>query len=181
MSRYFWICPLVLLLLAGCQGGKNGADGTAPPTDGESTDSSDDGSSADGDPADGTAADGTDADGSATDGTSEIVRPTVDDSQERAKVREMEVSQLVESLSDSELGDAASDELAARGNEAVQPLIEALDNSDVAVQQKAIFTLGQIGPAASDALPKLQELAAEGDSEVVQDSAKFAIDAIEGN
>ena len=186
MSRYFWLGPLMILLLVGCQGGETGADGNTPPTDGNSADSaradgSADGGTSDGDNSDGAESDGGEADGGTTIGPSKIVRPTADDSQERAEVREMEVPQLVESLTDAELGDAASDELAARGSDAVKPLIGALDSDDAAVQQKAIFTLGRIGPAASDALPKLKELAADSDSEVVQDSARFAIDAIEGN
>ena len=172
MVRCIFLLPL--LLVVGCGRGNEGEDG-ATPTDGVSADSSTDGNT------DSVSADGVSADGATADGTPKIVTPTVDDSQERAQVREMDMGKLMESLSDATLSDAASDELASRGADAVKPLIDALDSADAFTQQRAIFTLGQLGPTAKDAVPKLKELAADSNSEVVQDSAKFAIDAIEGN
>ena len=167
---YRYLCLLPLLLLVGCRGG-DGADGSSPAVDEVSTDGTVDGAATDGEATDGTSADG----------TPHIVTPTEDDSQQRAKVRQMEMAQLVEALDDPELSDAATDELASRGSDAVKPLVDALESSDETVQQRAIFTLGQLGPAAKDALPKLKQLASESNAEVIQDSAKFAIDAIEGN
>ena len=169
MHRYSWLLPF--LLLVGCGGDNEGTDGAAPPVDGTDVDVV----------VEGPAADGTTADGSSVDGKPQIVTPTLDDSDVRARVREMKVADLIASLSDADLSDAATDELSARGADAVKPLIDALESSDAMAQQRAIFTLGRIGPTAKDALPKLNELAAESNSEMIRDSAKFAIDAIEGN
>ena len=168
MLRCLIACSLAFLLLCGCGGDNDGTDST---TDSASVDGS----------TDGVVVDGTATDGSGTDGNPEIVRPTVDDTAQRAKVREMSIAKLVEALGDSALSGAASDELASRGGDAVKPLIDALDSSDTDIQQRAVFTLGLLGAEAKDALPKLKELAVESNSEVVQDSARFAVDAIEGN
>ena len=162
MSRRLWFCLMGLSLLTGCGGGKPD-DGTA----------SGEGATP---PADAVASDGQPP----TTDPGQIVTPTVDDSPQRAKAREMDITSLVKALTDAEMSDAASDELATRGEDAVKPLVDALESDDHATVQKAIFTLGQLGPSAQDALPKLNELAENSDSEVIQDSAKFAMDAIKG-
>ena len=172
MYRYLGLLPL--LLLVGCGGG-DGADDSTPEVDGVTADSAPPGGDADG-----ASVDGRSTDGAFADGAAHVVTPTADDSQERAKVGEMDMPKLMEALGDATLSDAASDELLSRGGDAVKPLIAALDDEDALTQQRAVFTLGRLGPAASDALPKLKELAAQSNSEVVQDSARFAIDAIEG-
>ncbi len=181
MKRCSLAFVLTALLLIGCpSGGDDPADGNA------TTDGTDpvavDGASTDGAPTDGATSDGSATDGAVDGATTDpghIVRPTDDDSDQRAKAKEMDVAGLIAALEDPEMSTAASAELASRDADAVKPLIDALASGSETVQQKAIFTLGQLGPAAKDALPKLQELS-ESDSEVIADSAKFAIDAIQG-
>ena len=97
---------------------------------------------------------------------------------ELEKWRQMSVGQLVAALGDpADPHAAACDELAARGAEAVEPLIEVLGGDDADARRRAVFALGQIGPPAKAALPALQALA-EGDDEILRDAAKFAIDAV---
>ena len=176
MIRQWMLLTLSVLLVVGC--GDGSSDDGATPTDGAAVDGNADGTSADGSASDGVIDDGASDDSAAADG---IVTPTVDDSQQQAKVRDMEMGELIAALSDAELADSASKELVSRGGDAVKPLIDTLGSEDAIAVQKAIFTLSQLGTTAKDALPKLTEIAEDSDSEVLQDSAKFAIDAIEGN
>lgn len=111
-----------------------------------------------------------------------MVTPTEDLSEERQQAAAMDVPELIDALSDPQLADAASDELAGRGSASVEPLVRAIESSDDPLaQQRAAFTLGQLGAAAKPALPKLKEIREGGQSEVLRDTAAFAIDAIEGN
>lgn len=109
-----------------------------------------------------------------------VVDPTRGFTTEREIVGKMDMPELIKALGDKNLAPSATDELATRGDEAVEPLIEALDHNNDAVRQRAIFTLGRLGPAAKAALPKLQAIADDSDDEVQSDAAKFAMDAIEG-
>ena len=175
MWRFLGFC-LCLMLLTGC--------GNADPNDGAvNVDGEDPPAS------DGTAVDGSSSDGTAVNGEppstdpGHIVDPTGDDSEHHAKVQAMDIDGLVATLGDEDakLADAAGDELAARGADAVQPLMSALGEDNEAVVLRATFVLGRLGSQSEDALPKLKELAEEADTDLVQATARFAIDAIEGN
>jgi len=174
----FAVClPAATLLLLGCSGGGpsggGNADGEYPPINGEDGPSGTDAGSK-------TSRDDDSHGQTRTIDPPDIIRPTEHEGAARAVAREMTIAALVDALGDPKMSLVAAEELAERGEEAVPPLIDALDHNDETIRQRAIFTLGQLGPAARDALPRLKELAETGDTEVVQDSAKFAIDAIEG-
>jgi hypothetical protein len=161
-------CVMLLLLIAlGCQSKKptsTGGDGTTPVVENGTNNSSNTGNKGSG----------------SGDTGAQVVTPTIDDSVERKQARDMDVPALVNALSDAKLADAASDELKSRGNASVEPLIAALASKDETVKQKAIFTLGQLGPEAKAALPKLKTIAESKDSELLASSAEHAIDSIEG-
>jgi HEAT repeat protein len=62
--------------------------------------------------------------------------------------------------------------------EALQPLIEALDDPVDSVRGNAVIAIGGFGPAAKDALPLLQMLVDKGD--FVAQNARVAIRRING-
>jgi HEAT repeat protein len=75
------------------------------------------------------------------------------------------------------LGDVAPG--TERAGEAISALITALDAKDVGLRRAVARALLKFGPAASTALPRLQELANDPDPSVVL-AAKAASDRIEG-
>ncbi len=108
--------------------------------------------------------------------------PARDLTAEQQQVDAMDIEALVAALGDDKLYNVAADELATRGPDAVAPVIAALDSADPEQRQTAIFVLGRFEKLAAPALPKLKQIAADDNqSEEVIDSAKYAIDAIEGN
>lgn len=58
----------------------------------------------------------------------------------------------------------AAEVLPCFGSAAVPPLTRALDDGDAQVRRSAALALGEIGPAAGLAVPRLSELAGEGRS-----------------
>jgi HEAT repeat protein len=60
------------------------------------------------------------------------------------------------------------------------PLLTALNNKDANVRAFACDSLGDLGPAAKEAVPALQEKA-NGDAEAVRDAAKKALERINSN
>lgn len=127
-----------------------------------------------------------DSSGTNTDDDSSAGGTTVDGSlrdpmEGDPRVANLTIAELIETLPDPELAAPATEELYRRGDEAVKPLTAALEHEDAAVQHRAIFLLGRYGDVASDALPKLRDIAKNSDSEIARDAANFAIDAIEGN
>lgn len=108
--------------------------------------------------------------------------PARDLSEEQKQVDAMDVAALVEALGNDKLYLVAVDELKTRGPEAVEPLTAALDHKNEDVRQSAMLALGTLGSDAKDALPKLKVIAADDEQpEVITDTAKYTIDAIEGN
>jgi len=73
----------------------------------------------------------------------------------------------------------ALEALGANGSAAVPALIKALDDEDRDGRRVAARVLGEIGPAAKDALPALQKLLHESEDLKVQRSAKEAIERIQ--
>lgn len=97
------------------------------------------------------------------------------------ELKDVGVEQLVASLADESQRDAASRELAVRGEAALAPLVKALQSDDAELQAGAAFTLSRMGAGAQGALDELQKLADAAKNEAVRDSALFAIDAVKGN
>jgi hypothetical protein len=95
------------------------------------------------------------------------------------ELAQLSPEQLVERLSDEPARDLATRQLVAKGTEAVEPLLKALDHSDWQIRAVAVFTLGQLGADANPALPKLKELAASDQAPAVRDAAAFAVDSIQ--
>jgi hypothetical protein len=90
------------------------------------------------------------------------------------------IAALVEQLSDDDARDAAADALQEKGVEAVPELLALLESDDPAIRSGAVFALGEVGPAAEQALPALKKIAEHDDDEVVAAAAKFAIGIIAG-
>jgi HEAT repeat protein len=69
---------------------------------------------------------------------------------------------------DAELQRAVIDAMIAIGKSSVPHLILLLDSSDVAIRRLAVFALGSLGPAATDATESLQAHLQDQDAEIRQ-------------
>ncbi len=87
---------------------------------------------------------------------------------------------LVGALADAKVKSAASEALGAIGAGAVPALLKALDGADDDARRMAAMTLGHIGPAAKDALPRLAKLATDDDGRRVREAAETAVRRIKG-
>ena len=76
--------------------------------------------------------------------------------------------------------DEAAEKLAAMGSKAMTALIDGLDNESQAVRRWSAVALEQIGPAAKEAIPALQERQQQDPQPGVRDAAQWAIKKIQG-
>ena len=74
---------------------------------------------------------------------------------------------------------AAAVTLAGEGKSAVPALMIVLGHNDWQVRAAAVFALGQIGPDAAAAKPRLKTMAAQDEHASVRDAAAFALDAMQ--
>jgi HEAT repeat protein len=68
--------------------------------------------------------------------------------------------------------EAAADALGRIGSAAVPELVQALENSDPAVREKAVNVLGRMGPEAAAAVPSLVQLLHDPDLSVRKATAR---------
>ena len=66
-----------------------------------------------------------------------------------------------------------------KGKSGVEPLIDCLNDNSVVVRQWSCIVLGNMGPGAIDALPRLRELAKSDSNQGVQNQARNAVAQIE--
>jgi hypothetical protein len=94
-------------------------------------------------------------------------------------LKDVPVADLIEKLSDAKQRDLAARAIVARGAEAVDPLVKALDADDAQVRAAAAFALGQLGKDAASAKDRLKKMAQDDRDEIARDAATFALDALE--
>lgn len=88
---------------------------------------------------------------------------------------------LLPKLSDPAARDAALAAIKGQGAAAVEPLVAALASANADLQANAALALGALGKEAQVAVPELKKLAESTTVPAdLRDTAKFAIDAIEG-
>lgn len=86
--------------------------------------------------------------------------------------------QWTAALSNPELMDQAIAQLTADPAASLPALRDALASENPQLRQRAAFVLGQLGADARPAAEELKKLAEQDDSQVVRDTARFALDAI---
>jgi HEAT repeat protein len=103
---------------------------------------------------------------------------TPSEDKELAALKEVPVVDLIGMLSAAKQRDLAGRALVARGKDAVEPLVAALDAEDAQVRAAAAFALGQLGQAAEPAKAKLTKMSQDDQNDIARDAATFALDAL---